>query len=170
MSDTRATRPAPGPGPAPEPIRFFGTGWLTHDTGYWLRRVGVSAGALAATCAGALLMRLAVQGVLVARSGSLVDVLLTAAVAVCTVAAAVRSWTLFARGRAALSGWMAEERSVTPMLAIGFVGALAAYFVRSLVEAPGEAEKRARYERAQAGAAGSRPRAGAATGPGRDRR
>jgi hypothetical protein len=165
VPDTRTPSSA---APGPEPIRWFGTGWVTHDTGYWLRRVAVSVGALVATCAGALLLRLAVQGVLVARSGSLVNTLLMAAVAICSVVAAVRSWKLLSRGRASLSGWMAEDRQVGPMLAIGFVGALAAYFVRSLVEAPGEAEKRARHE--QAVAAAARPRARAAAGPRRGRR
>ena len=164
MPDTtapqRTTRPG-GSAPAPEPIRFFGTGWVTHDAGYWLRRVAVSTGALLATCAGGLLMRLGVQGVLVSRSGSLVNLLLVAAVAVCTAVAAVRAWNLFSKGRASLTGWMAEERSTGPMLAIGFVGALAGYFARSLIEAPGEAEKRARYDRATARAA-----AGPAPAPG----
>jgi len=144
--------------PSPEPIRFFGTTWVTHDTGYWLRRVAVSAGALAATVAGALLMRLGVQGVFVSKSGSLVNVLLVGAVLVCTAVAAVRAWNVFTKGRASLTGWMAEDRSVGPMLAIGFVGALAVYFLRSLAEAPGEAEKRARHERALAASrARSRP-------------
>lgn len=133
--------------PSPEPIRFFGTTWVTHDTGYWLRRVAVSLGALAATVAGALLMGLGVQGVFVAKSGSLVNVLLVGAVLVCTAVAAVRAWNVFTKGKASLTGWMAEDRSVGPMLAIGFVGALAVYFLRSLAEAPGEAEKRAGHAR-----------------------
>ncbi|QMU72973.1 hypothetical protein [Streptacidiphilus sp. P02-A3a] len=158
MSDDRASNSSRSPSPSPEPIRFFGTAWVTHDTGYWLRRVAVSVGALAATVAGALLMRLGVQGVLISKSGSLVNVLLVGAVLVCTAVAAVRAWNVFTRGRASLTGWMAEDRSVGPMLAIGFVGALAVYFLRSLTEAPGEAEKRAGYERALAASrARSRP-------------
>jgi len=136
------------PAPQPEPIRWFGTGWVEHDTRYWLRRVGVGAGALLAAVAGALLMRLAVQGVFISRAGSLIDLMLALAVMVCSCVAALRTWSLLSRGRAALSGWMADDRTVGPMLAVGFVGALVAYFLRSLVEAPGEAEKRARYERA----------------------
>ena len=136
--------------PQPEPIRFFGTSWVARDRGYWPRRVAVSAGALAATVAGALLMRLGVQGVFISRSGTLVNALLVVAVLVCTAVAAVRAWTVFGSGRASLTGWMAEDRSTGPMLAIGFVGALAVYFLRSLAEAPGEAEKRARHQRALA--------------------
>ena len=132
----------------PESIRFFGTSWVARDRGYWPRRVAVSAGALAATVAGALLMRLGVQGVFSSGSGSLVNTLLVGAVLVCTAVAAVRAWSLFGGGREA--AWMAEDRSTGPMLAIGFVGALAVYFLRSLAEAPGEAEKRARHQRALA--------------------
>jgi hypothetical protein len=123
---------------------------LTHDTAYWLRRVGVSVGALAAACAGAELMRLAVEGVAVSKGGSLINVLLVGAIVICTAIAAVRTWGLLSKGRDSLTGWMADEKSVGPMLMIGFVGALVAYFLRSLVEAPGEAEKRSRYDLAQA--------------------
>jgi len=136
--------------PTPDPIRFFGTGWVTHDTAYWLRRVGVSVGALAAACAGAELMRLAVEGVAVSKGGSLINVLLVGAIVICTAIAAVRTWGRLSKGRDSLTGWMADEKSVGPMLMIGFVGALVAYFLRSLVEAPGEAEKRSRYDLAQA--------------------
>jgi len=60
---------------------------------------------------------------------------------------------------------MAEDRSVGPMLLIGFVGMLVAYFLRSLFEAPGEGDKRVRYERAVA--AHARRRTPAAAGGGR---
>jgi len=136
--------------PSPEPIRFFGTTWVAHGRGYWLRRVAVSAGALVATVVGALLMRLGVQGVFISSSGALVNTLLVGAVLVCTAVAAVRAWNVLSKGRGSLTGWMAEDRSVAPMLAIGFVGALAVYFLRSLAEAPGEAERRAGYEQALA--------------------
>ncbi|WP_052432642.1 hypothetical protein [Streptacidiphilus carbonis] len=159
----KAERPAP----QPDPIRFFGTGWVTHDTGYWLRRVGVSLGALVAACAGALLLRLAVQGVFVSEAGSLVNALLVVAVAICTCVSAIRTWALLSKGRASLSGWMADEKSVGPMLLIGFVGMLAAYFLRSLLEAPGEAEKRSRYELAVAAHARRRTPAAAGGGGGR---
>ena len=136
--------------PAPDPIRFFGTGWVVHDTAYWLRRVGVSAGALLASVAGAVLMRMAVQGVALSKAGSLVNLLLVGAILICTAIAAVRTWSLLSRGKASLTGWMADEKAIGPMLIIGCVGALVAYFFRSVVEAPGESEKRARYDLAQA--------------------
>ncbi|MFC1418321.1 hypothetical protein [Streptacidiphilus cavernicola] len=152
----------------PEPIRFFGTRWVERGPGYWLRRVGVSTGALAAAGAGTLLMRLGVQGVLVSRAGPLVDALLVVAVAVCTCGAAIRTWSLFDRGRAALTGWMADDRTVGPMLVIGCVGMLVAYLLRSLIEAPGEGERRVRYERAVA--ARARRRTPVAAGGRRKRR
>ncbi|MBC3843676.1 hypothetical protein GXW82_36070 [Streptacidiphilus sp. 4-A2] len=152
----------------PEPIRYFGTTWVARDGGYWLRRVAVGVGALAATAAGAVLMRIGVQGVLGADTGTLVNTLLVGAVLVCTAVAAVRSWNVFTKGKASLTGWMAEDRSVGPMLAIGFVGALAVYFLRSLAEAPGEAEKRSRYELALA--AHARRRTPATAGGRRKRR
>ncbi|TDU05762.1 hypothetical protein EDD99_4293 [Streptomyces sp. 846.5] len=160
----RAERPAP----QPEPIRFFGTGWVTHDTAYWLRRVGVSLGALLAAGAGAVLMRLGVQGVFVSAAGSLVNTLLVVAVAICTCVAAIRTWTLLSKGRASPGGVMADEKSVGPMLLIGFVGILVAYFLRSLIEAPGEAEKRSRYELALA--AHARRRTPATAGSGKRKR
>lgn len=160
----KAERPAP----QPEPIRFFGTGWVTHDAAYWLRRVGVSLGALLASGAGAVLMRLGVQGVFVSAAGSLVNTLLVVAVAICTCVAAIRTWALLSKGRASLSGWMADEKSVGPMLLIGFVGMLVAYFLRSLIEAPGEAEKRSRYELALA--AHARRRTPATAGGGKRKR
>ncbi len=43
---------------------------------------------------------------------------------------------------------MAEDRSLGAVWIIGGVGALLAYFARSLVEAPGEAVRRARYAEA----------------------
>ncbi|MFC1410619.1 hypothetical protein ACEZCY_17165 [Streptacidiphilus sp. N1-12] len=160
----RAERPAP----EPEPVRFFGTGWVDRGTGYWLRRVGVGLGALLAAALGAVLMRLGVQGVFISAAGALVDTLLVVAVAVCTCVAAIRTWNLLSRGRSALTGWMADDRSVAPMLVIGCVGVLVAYFLRSLLEAPGEGEKRARYELAVA--AHARRRTPVATGTGARRR
>ncbi|MHA6762312.1 hypothetical protein [Streptacidiphilus sp. PAMC 29251] len=158
------------PAPSPEPVRFFGTGWVQHDAGYWLRRVAVSAGALVAAVAGTVLMRLGVQGVFVSEAGSLVNALLVVAVAICTCVAAIRTWNLLSKGKAALTGWMADDRSVGPMLVIGCVGILVAYFLRSLVEAPGEGEKRARYELASAAHVRRRTPATAGAGARRKRR
>lgn len=147
--------------PAPEPIRFFGTSWVDRGRAYWLRRVLVPIGALATVVAGAFVLRFAVDGVQLSQAGGLVDGLLIAAIAVCSCLAALRNWKQLAEGRDALTGWMAEEKSLGAVWLIGCVGAAAAYFARSLTEAPGEAARRAdhqraleRYERRSAGRTG----------------
>ncbi|NYI04972.1 hypothetical protein [Allostreptomyces psammosilenae] len=155
-----ATPAAPGT-PHPDEVRFFGTTWVERGTAYRLRRVAVPVGALAVLLAGAGLLGLAVDGVALAGVGAPVEVLLLVAIGVCSVIAAARTWTLLARGRGALSVRMADDRAMGPVLTIGFLGVLAAYFVRSLVEAPGEAVRRAEYQaaldrRARARAARSR--------------
>ncbi|GAA2231502.1 MULTISPECIES: hypothetical protein [Kitasatospora] len=135
--------------PEPEPIRFFGTSWVDRGTGYWARRVVVPIGALLCAAAGALVLRFAVGGVRLSDSGGFVNGLLIAAIAVCSCLAAVRNWKLLTEGRESLAGWMAEDRSLGAVWLIGAVGALVAYFVRSLVEAPGEGVKRAGYDQAR---------------------
>ncbi|MGA5818700.1 hypothetical protein ACPC54_12690 [Kitasatospora sp. NPDC094028] len=142
------TAPATTGAPAPEAIRFFGTTWLDRDNGYWLRRVGVSAGSLAAAAAAALVLRFGVEGVALSDNGGFVNGLLTAAVVVCSMMCVRRTWKLLTEGRDQLTGWMAEDKSLGAVWLIGGVGSLLAYFVRSLVEAPGEAVQRAAYERA----------------------
>jgi hypothetical protein len=142
-----------GNAPAPTPLRWFGTTWVDRGPDYWLRRVAVSVGALAAVAAGAFLMRLAVQGVVVAGTGTFVELLLVLAVGVCSCVAALRTWHVLTRGKESLTGWMADEKQLGVMLAVGFVGSLASYFVRSLVEAPGEGVQRSRHELAVAAAA-----------------
>ena len=97
----------------------------------------------------AFLLRFGVGGVKVSNSGGFVYGLLLAAIAVCSCLAALRTWRLLAEGRDALTGWMAEDRSLGAVWLIGCVGSAAAYFVRSLTEAPGEAVRRARYEQAR---------------------
>ncbi len=136
--------------PAPEPIRFFGTSWVERGRGYWLRRVAVTLGAFATVVAGALVLRFAVSGVQLSKSGGLVNVLLVGAIAICSCLAAVRNWKLLAEGRDSLTGWMAEDKSLGAVWLIGCVGAAAAYFFRSLTEAPGESVRRAEYEGAVA--------------------
>ncbi|MEV4556717.1 hypothetical protein AB0K51_06935 [Kitasatospora sp. NPDC049285] len=140
---------APSTAPAPEPIRFFGTTWVDRGAAYWLRRVLVSLGALAATLTGALLLRLSVSGVRLSDARA-VTLLLILALGVCTALAAMRTWKILTEGRGALSGWMAEEKSLGGVWLVGFTGALAAYFCRSLVEAPGEGLKRAVYDQESA--------------------
>ena len=140
-------------------IRWFGTTWVDRGPDYWLRRVAVSVGALIAAAAGVFLMQLAVQGVVVAKTGTFVELLLVLAIAVCSCVAALRTWNVLTRGKESLSGWMADEKQIGVMLAVGFVGSLVSYFLRSLVEAPGESVQRSRYELAVAAAA--RRKAGA---------
>ncbi|MDH6137305.1 hypothetical protein P3T37_006737 [Kitasatospora sp. MAA4] len=136
--------------PAPEPIRFFGTSWVERGRDYWLRRAVVPVGALVTVLAGALVLRFAVSGVQLSKAGGFVNGLLIAAIAVCSCLAALRNWKQLTEGREALTGWMAEEKSLGAVWMIGCVGAAAAYFLRSLTEAPGEAVRRAHYERATA--------------------
>jgi hypothetical protein len=152
MPDSNALAPAATSVDA-APVRWFGTTWVDRGPAYWLRRVAVSAGALVAAAAGAFVMQLAVQGVVVANTGSFVEILLVLAIAVCSVVAALRTWNVLTRGKESLTGWMADDKSLGVMLAVGFVGALVAYFLRSLVEAPGESVQRSRYELAVAAAA-----------------
>jgi hypothetical protein len=136
--------------PAPEPIRFFGTSWVTRGGDYWLRRVAVSLGALVTVVAGAFVLRFAVAGVELSKSGGLVNGLLVFAIAFCTFLAGVRMWKILTVGRDSLTGWMAEDRSLGAVWLIGCLGSVAAYFFRSLVEAPGEAVHRAAWEDAKA--------------------
>ncbi|WP_370067451.1 hypothetical protein [Streptacidiphilus sp. MAP5-3] len=143
----------PASAPAPEPIRWFGTTWVERGRGYWLRRVGVSVGALVAALLGGYIMQLAVEGVFIAQTGGFVEAVMVLAIAVCSCIAALRNWTILSRGKESLSGWMEDDKSMGVPMIVGFVGSLVAYFVRSLVEAPGESLLRSRYERAVAAAA-----------------
>ncbi|ROR43754.1 hypothetical protein [Kitasatospora cineracea] len=131
--------------PAPRPIRYFGTTWVHRGTGYWLRRVAVSLGALAATAAGALALRLGVSGVRLSEAAPL-SLLLMLAIGVCSALAGLRNWKILTEGRDSLTGWMAEEKPLAGVWLIGFAGALAVYFARSLVEAPGEGLRRAVHD------------------------
>ncbi|WP_051942773.1 hypothetical protein [Streptacidiphilus rugosus] len=151
--------------PAPESIRWFGTTWVDRGRDYWLRRLAVSVGALVAAVAGAFVMRLAVQGVLIAKTGAFVELLLILAIAVCSCVAAIRTWTVLGQGKESLSGWMKDEKSIGVMLIVGFVGSLVAYFVRSLMEAPGEGVARTRYELATAAHARRKAAPKQAAGP-----
>ncbi|MFC9329687.1 hypothetical protein [Kitasatospora sp. NPDC057015] len=152
MNDAPAPSPgsAAAPAGAPEPaaIRWFGTSWVARGSDYRRRRVLVPVGALLAAAAGALLLRFGVEGVRMSDAGTLVDGLLVAAIAICSCLAALRTWKLLSEGRDALTGWMAEDKSLGAVWIIGGVGSLLAYFARSLVEAPGEAVERARYQQA----------------------
>lgn len=133
-------------GPRPEPIRFFGTTWVGHDGGYGLRRAGVAAGSLAAAVAGAFVLRFAYQGLAIADVGGFVNTLVVVMFAVCSAIAFSRTWQGFTRRPADPS----REDALRSLKAIGFIGSLLAYFLRSLTEAPGEKLLRSEYETARA--------------------
>jgi hypothetical protein len=142
-------------GPQPQPIRFFGTTWVEHDAGYRGRRVAVAAGSLTAAVAGAFVLRFGFQGLAEARINAVLMVLAVGGFAVCSALAFQRTWRSFAvprQGAGADSGAGRDEGredGSRGLYAVGFVGALLAYFLRSLREAPGEAVARAAYEAAR---------------------
>jgi amino acid transporter len=145
--DTPAGSPAASAesgGPRPEPLRFFGTTWVAHDDGYLFRRIGVAVGSLAAVIVSCLVLRFAYQGLQIADIGSFVTVLVVVMFAISSAMAFGHSWEGF--GKRADTDRTANLRG---LLAIGFVGTLAAYFVRSLIEAPGEKLHREAYETAR---------------------
>jgi hypothetical protein len=155
-----------GGGPRPEPLRFFATTWLDHDggpRGYAARRAAVSAGSLAAAALGCLVLRLAYEGLRIADVGSAVTVLMVVMFAVCSALAFSHTWGSFTRRPDP-----DRQASLRGLLAIGFIGSLLAYFLRSLREAPGESLHREEYEEARAR---HQKRAGRRTGnPSRKRR
>ena len=141
---TPAGSPAAPGGPRPEPLRFFGTSWVAHDDNYVLRRMGVAVGSLAAVIVSCLVLRFAYQGLEIADIGSFVTLLVVVMFAVCSALAFGHSWEGFGKRPDA-----DRTANLRGLLAIGFVGALAAYFVRSLAEAPGEKLHREEYEAAR---------------------
>ncbi|MFD8982867.1 hypothetical protein [Streptomyces sp. NPDC059564] len=147
------SRPAPaGPaaepaaGPQPEPIRFFGTTWVDHANGYALRRAGVAIGALLAAVVGAYLLRLAYEGLEIGNVGPFLSISVVVLFAIASSIAFAKTWESFGRRPARSS----DEAALKGLKAIGFIGSLIAYFLRCLVEAPGEKLHRAEYERATA--------------------
>ncbi|MEU6221820.1 EamA/RhaT family transporter [Streptomyces sp. NPDC047022] len=144
MSDENGT-PDTAKGPRPEPLRFFGTTWVEHDGGYGLRRVAVAAGSLAAAAVACLVLRFAYQGLQIAHVGTLVNVLVVVMFAVCSALAFQHTWGSFSKRPDP-----ERQSSLRGLLAIGFIGSLLAYFVRSLREAPGEKLHREEYDEARA--------------------
>ncbi|OEV01778.1 MULTISPECIES: hypothetical protein [Streptomyces] len=134
--------------PAPEPLRFYGTTWVDHSGGYALRRAALGVGAVLAAAAGAVVLRFAYQGVVLADIGSWASLLLVAAFAVCSALAFSRTLTSY--GRRPDERDAAAESSMRSIRLIGFIGVLLAYALRSCVEAPGEKLHRAEYEAARA--------------------
>ncbi|WP_330348668.1 EamA/RhaT family transporter [Streptomyces sp. NBC_00582] len=146
-ADGTQAPPADGPagstGPRPEPLRFFGTTWVEHDQGYIARRCAVAAGALAATVGSCLVLRFAYQGVAIAETGGFVTLLVVVMFAICSALAFRTTWDGFSKRPDP-----DRQASLRGLLAIGFVGSLAAYFLRALAEAPGEKLHREEYESA----------------------
>lgn len=141
-------------GPEPEPIWFFGTTWVHRDGGYALRRVAFSLGTLLAAALGAFVLVFAYQGVAIAGVGGLVNILVIAALAICSALAFGRTMEELGNGerRRTRDGRIpdeAAEKSMRSIKLIGIVGVLLAYFCRSLVEAPREKRYRAEYEEAK---------------------
>ncbi|MET9501495.1 EamA/RhaT family transporter [Streptomyces sp. NPDC006622] len=130
--------------PRPEPLRFFGTTWVDHDHGYTPRRIGVAVGSLAAAVASCLVLRFAYEGVAFADTGAFVTVLIVVMFAISSALAFRTTWDGFGRRPDP-----DRQASLRGLLAIGFVGSLLAYFLRSLTEAPGEKLHREEYEAAR---------------------
>ncbi|MFF9274833.1 EamA/RhaT family transporter [Streptomyces griseosporeus] len=141
-SDENGTPDTPA-GPRPEPLRFFGTTWVEHTDGYTVRRIGVAAGSLAVTAASCLVLRFAYEGIAIADTGGLVNILVVAMFAICSALAFRHTWDGFTRRPDP-----DRHANLRGLLAIGFVGSLLAYFFRSLTEAPGEQLHRREYEAA----------------------
>ncbi|MFE9682562.1 EamA/RhaT family transporter [Streptomyces sp. NPDC006285] len=145
--DNRVVSDASGTpaGPRPEPIRFFGTTWVDHDGGYAARRAAAAVGSLAAIVAGCLVLRFAYEGLAIAAVGGFVTLLVVTMFAVCSALAFRHTWAGYSRRPAPDT-----QSALRGLLTIGFVGTLAAYFFRSLTEAPGESLHRGEYETARA--------------------
>lgn len=146
MSEKNGTpdTPAGSTGPRPEPLRFFGTTWVDHDNGYTARRVGVAVGSLATAAASCLVLRFAYEGLQLADTGSFVTLLMVVMFAICSALAYRHTWDGFSKRPDP-----DRQASLRGLLAIGFVGSLLAYFLRSLTEAPGENLHREEYEAAR---------------------
>ncbi|MFF2026153.1 EamA/RhaT family transporter [Streptomyces sp. NPDC058171] len=139
------TEPA---GPQPAPLRFFGTAWLHHDQHYAARRITATTVSLAATAAGALVLRFAYEGMAAARVGPFVNVAVILMFTVCSALAFRRTWDGFTQAPPQAQGQTeaADPAAGRGVRTIGFLGGLLAYFLRSLTEAPGEKRLRAEYE------------------------
>lgn len=135
--------------PQPAPLPFFGTRWVDHSGGYAARRAGLGVGAALAAAAGAVLLRVAFQGLAIAELEGWISVLVVAAFAVCSALAFSRTLTGFSR-RPEEAERSAPDSSLRSVRTIGFIGVLLAYAVRCVVEAPGEGLHRREYEEALA--------------------
>ncbi|EST20824.1 hypothetical protein N566_28100 [Streptomycetaceae bacterium MP113-05] len=145
MSDTPRRDEDPNR-PRPEPILFYATTWVDHSGGYALRRLALGLGALLLAAGGALVLRLAYQGLNVAQVGDWVRTMAVVAFAVCSSVAFTRTLSRYRHRPESVDE--ARERSMRSIIAVGFLGLLLAYALRSLVEAPGEKLLRAEHEQA----------------------
>ncbi|MFC4036773.1 hypothetical protein ACFO3J_35840 [Streptomyces polygonati] len=145
MSQSRAAVVIPTGTPQPQPIRFFGTSWVRHDGGYRWRRIAASLGSLLGAVAGTFALRYGIQGL--ARISTSLTLVGLGGFTVSGVLAFRRTWLGFTRRDPDADP--DAEKSTSSLYAIGFVGALLAYFLRSLTEAPGERLHRAEYEEAR---------------------
>ncbi|WP_436844120.1 hypothetical protein [Streptomyces subrutilus] len=150
--DQHPAEPAPAAaqavpaGPEPEPIRFFGTTWVDHDGGYALRRAAAAVGSLVTAVAAAVLLRLSYEGLELGNVGPFLSISVVVLFAIASSIAFAKTWESFSRRPAPSS----DEAALKGLKTIGFIGSLIAYFLRCLVEAPGEKLRRAEYERALA--------------------
>jgi hypothetical protein len=145
MSDTPRTDEDPNR-PRPEPLLFYGTTWVDHSGGYAVRRLALGLGALLLAAVGALVLRLAYQGLGVAQVGDWVRTMTVVAFAVCSSVAFTRTLGRYRRRPEVVDD--SRERSMRSIMVVGFLGVLLAYALRSLVEAPGEKLLRADHEQA----------------------
>ncbi|WP_103500661.1 MULTISPECIES: hypothetical protein [Streptomyces] len=128
--------------PKPEPIRFYGTSWVDHSRMYTLRRFGLGLAAVSLAALGILVLRLAYSGLYIADSAAWLTMLLVVAFAICSSVAFTRTWSSYKRP---VPG---DEHAFRSIKAIGFIGILLAYGIRSGMEAPGEGLRRAHYDEA----------------------
>jgi hypothetical protein len=128
--------------PQPEPIRFYGTSWVDHSRLYVLRRFALGLGAFLLATLGVVLLRWGYEGLYIAESAGWLKMLVVLAFAICSSVAFTRTWAGYKRPAPG------DEHAFRSMKAIGFIGLLLAYGLRSGIEAPGEGLRRAEYEAA----------------------
>lgn len=145
MSQQPPPRPAPADEPdedlpQPEPIRFYGTSWVDRSRFYTLRRFGLGLGAVILASLGVLVLRFTYEGLYIADAASWLTMLLVLAFAICSSIAFTRTWSSYKRP---VPG---DEHAFRSIKAVGFIGLLLAYGLRSGLEAPGEGLRRKAYE------------------------
>ncbi|MBB0232085.1 hypothetical protein, partial [Streptomyces calidiresistens] len=122
---------APERRPEPRPIRFYGTSWVDHSRGYTPRRFALGLGAMLLAALGALALRLGYEGLRINETADWLTMLVVVAFAICSAIAFTRTWAGWNR-----EGAGADDPSFRSIKAIGFLGLLLAYALRSGIEAP----------------------------------